>query len=112
MTNIALDAGFLQNKLWITAEYYIKTTSDMIMDDNSLLNAWGVGGAARVNIGSMENRGFDLTINYQDVVGDLKYNLSTNITKVTNKIIRLTSNADQRIEGGAFHALEYYTLLK
>ena len=110
MTNIALDAGFLQNKLWITAEYYIKTTSDMIMDDNSLLNAWGVGGAARVNIGSMENRGFDLTINFQDVVGDLKYNLSTNITKVTNKIIRLTSNADQRIEGGAFHALEYYTL--
>ena len=54
----------------------------MIMDDNSLLNAWGVGGAARVNIGSMENRGFDLTINYQDVVGDFKYNLSTNITKV------------------------------
>ena len=89
MTNIALDAGFLQNKLWVTAEYYIKTTSDMIMDDNSLLNAWGVGGAARVNIGSMENRGFDLTINYQDVVGDLKYNLSTNVTKVTNKIIHL-----------------------
>ena len=23
----------------------------MIMDDNSLLNAWGVGGAARVNMG-------------------------------------------------------------
>ena len=82
----------------------------MIMDDNSLLNAWGVGGAARVNIGSMENRGFDLTLNYQDVIGDLKYNLSTNITKVTNKIIQLTSNTDQRIEGGAFHALEYYTL--
>ena len=37
-----------------TAEYYIKTTSDMIMDDNSLLNTLGVGGAARVNIGSMK----------------------------------------------------------
>ena len=110
MTNIALDAGFLQNKLWVTAEYYIKTTSDMIMDNNTLLNAYGVGGAARVNIGEMENRGFDLTINYQDIAGDFKYNLSTNITKVTNKIVKLTSNADQRIEGGAFHALEYYTL--
>ena len=39
----------------------------MIMDNNTLLNAYGVGGAARVNIGQMENRGFDLTINYQDV---------------------------------------------
>ena len=58
MTNIALDAGFSINKLWVTTEYYIKTTSDMIMDNNTLLNAWGVGGAARVNIGSMENRGF------------------------------------------------------
>ena len=62
---------FFKINLWVTTEYYIKTTSDMIMDDNSLLNAWGVGGAARVNIGSMENRGFDLTINYQDAVGDL-----------------------------------------
>ena len=110
MTNIALDAGFLNNKLWVTTEYYIKTTSDMIMDNNTLLNAWGVGGAARVNIGSMENRGFDLTVNYKDMAGDLKYSLSTNITKVTNKIVQLSSNTDQRIEGGAFHALEYYTL--
>ena len=30
MTNLALDAGLFKNKLWITAEYYIKTTTDIL----------------------------------------------------------------------------------
>ena len=38
MTNFAIDAGFLKNKLWLTAEYYIKTTSDMIMSNLSLIH--------------------------------------------------------------------------
>ena len=109
MSNFALDAGFFRNKLWITAEYYIKKTSDMIMDDNSILTAHGIGGAARTNIGDMENRGFDLSISYNKMEGEFNYSLSTNVSRVRNKIIRLSNNDDQVIEGGGFHAMEYYT---
>ena len=110
MTNFAIDAGFLKNKLWLTAEYYIKTTSDMIMSNNAILTAWGVGGAANTNLASMENRGIDLSLSYQKMEGEFNYSLSTNVTRVTNKIIKLSEDADQTIEGGGFHAIENYTL--
>jgi TonB-linked SusC/RagA family outer membrane protein len=109
MSNFALDIGLLMNKLWITAEYYIKKTSDMIMDDNSILSAHGIGGAARTNIGDMENRGIDLSISYSKMEGEFNYSLTTNISRVKNKIIKLSNNLDQVIEGGSFHAMEYYT---
>ena len=110
MTNLAIDAGFFKNKLWLTAEYYIKTTTDMIMSNNAILTAWGVGGAANTNLGTMENRGIDLSISYKKMEGDFNYSLSTNFTRVKNTIIKLSEDVDQRIEGGSFHALEYYTL--
>jgi hypothetical protein len=109
MSNFALDAGFFKNKLWITAEYYIKKTSDMIMDDNSILIAHGIGGAARTNIGDMENRGFDLSISYTKMEGEFNYSLTTNVSRVRNEIIKLSENKDQIIEQGGFHAMEYYT---
>jgi hypothetical protein len=81
----------------------------MIMDDNSILTAHGIDGAARTNIGDMENRGFDLSISYNKMEGEFNYSLSTNVSRVRNKIIRLSNNDDQVIEGGGFHAMEYYT---
>ena len=110
MTNVALDAGFLKNKLWLTAEYYVKTTTDMIMSNNAILDAWGVGGAANTNLGTMQNKGIDLSISYQKMEGEFNYSISANFTRVRNEIIKLSEDVDQRIEGGSFHALEYYTL--
>ena len=109
MTNLALDAGFFKNKLWITAEYYVKTTTDMIMGNPNILSAWGVGGAANTNIGSMENRGFDFSLSYQKMEGEFNYSISTNISRVSNKIIKLLGDENYAIQGGSFHAMEYYT---
>ena len=109
MTNIALDAGFFNNKLWITAEYYVKTTTDMIMGNPNILSAWGVGGAANTNIGSMENRGFDFSLSYQKMEGEFNYSISANISRVSNKIVKLLGDENYAIQGGGFHALEYYT---
>jgi TonB-linked SusC/RagA family outer membrane protein len=109
MTNLALDAGFFNNKLWVTAEYYIKTTSDMIMGNPNILTAWGVGGAANTNIGSMENKGFDFSLSYQKLEGELNYSISTNISRVSNKITKLLGDDSFVIQGGSFHAMEYYT---
>jgi TonB-linked SusC/RagA family outer membrane protein len=109
MTNLALDAGFFNNKLWVTAEYYVKTTSDMIMGNPNILSAWGVGGAANTNIGSMENKGFDFSLSYQKMEGELNYSISTNISRVSNKITKLLGDESFVIQGGSFHAMEYYT---
>ena len=109
MTNLALDAGFFNNKLWVTAEYYVKTTSDMIMGNPNILSAWGVGGAANTNIGSMENKGFDFSLSYQKMEGELNYSISTNISRVSNKITKLLGDDSFVIQGGSFHAMEYYT---
>lgn len=111
MTNIALDIGFLNNKIWLTAEYYIKNTSDMILNNNTILTSWGVGGAAPVNIGSMQNRGYDINLKYQKLEGEFNYTISTNFSKVTNKIISLSEGL-QEIQAGGFGAKENYTITR
>ena len=59
-TGIGLDAGFLQNRLRITLDYYLKNT------DNIMYNVpvTGITGVTKVwrNIGKMKNRGYEVSI--------------------------------------------------
>ncbi len=86
-TNFGLDADFFNYKLSLTADYFVKKTSDMI----ALLPVPDYLGFAppRANVGSMENRGIELSLSYNNKVGDFGYNLSANFTKVNNKILSL-----------------------
>ncbi|KQS36793.1 TonB-dependent receptor [Pedobacter sp. Leaf194] len=86
-TNFGLDADFFDYKLSLTADYFIKKTSDMI----ALLPVPDYLGFAppRANVGSMENKGIELSISYKDKIGDFGYNLGANFTKIRNKITSL-----------------------
>jgi hypothetical protein len=41
--------------------------------------------------------------------GEFNYSISTNISRVSNKIIKLLGDENYAIQGGSFHAMEYYT---
>ncbi|WP_374950183.1 SusC/RagA family TonB-linked outer membrane protein [Mucilaginibacter sp.] len=85
ITNVGFDAT-LFNKLDVTAEYYIKKSSDLLF--NPALPAT-TGGAAQpyVNLGEVQNKGFDLSVNYRDKIGsDLGFNVGINVTTFKNNI--------------------------
>jgi TonB-linked SusC/RagA family outer membrane protein len=85
--NIGVDAAFLDNKLTFTADYFQRTTKDMI----ALLPVPDYLGQApaSANVGTLRNRGLELALSYRNEIGKLGYNVGLNFTKINNVITDL-----------------------
>jgi len=96
--NFALDAGLINNKLTFTFEYYIRTTKDILL---ALPIPRVVGLSAPLqNAGTVENRGIDLSLNWRDAIGELKYSVNFNFSDVKNRVMDL-GGLSQIIGGNA-----------
>ena len=62
-SNIGLDLGLFGRAIEVSADYYIKNTSDILLQ-KPLLAAQGEGSRPNVNIGEIQTKGFDLGISY------------------------------------------------
>jgi TonB-linked SusC/RagA family outer membrane protein len=60
--NIGLDLGFLRNRINISAEYYNRIISDLLVTGKSLLSYHEIKSIA-ANIGKTRGQGFELTLN-------------------------------------------------
>jgi len=87
-TNVGLDYGFLENRITGTLDYYTKKTSDLLFD---VPTAAGVALSNHIvtNIGSLQNRGFELSLNAllidraeSGFRWDANFNASTNRNKL------------------------------
>ena len=76
--NIGIDAGFLNNKLNVTFDYFNYNRSNILwIRSASVPTSTGLT-LPRENIGKVRNRGFDFDISYNDKAGDLKYTIGVN----------------------------------
>ncbi|WP_242920894.1 SusC/RagA family TonB-linked outer membrane protein [Pontibacter liquoris] len=92
--DVGVDASFFNNRLSLSADYYSRATSDLLLERPlSLTTGW----ASRLeNIGAMRNRGFELAISGTPVqVGDFRWDLSFNFSKNKNKITELSVDKQQ-----------------
>ncbi|MBR0181483.1 MAG: TonB-dependent receptor [Prevotella sp.] len=92
--NIGIDAAFLQSRLRITADWFRKTSHDMLMKkDNLLLLGYPMwNGQMWENVGEMRATGWELGINWQDRMGDFNYGVGVNLSSVKNKAITLNGD--------------------
>lgn len=84
MADVGLDLTVLQNKLRFTFDYYNKTTDDMLY----MLKIPATVGfdPSYQNAGSMQNKGFEFSVNYSGSIGtDFKYTVGGNISDVKSK---------------------------
>lgn len=88
MTNYGLDVSLWNGLLNITADYFIKTTKDILLNRRAPAT-YGLT-APTFNLGSTENKGIELLVSHNNSIGkDFSYNLSFNFTKVNNTILNL-----------------------
>ena len=92
--NIGIDAAFLQSRLRITADWFRKTSHDMLMKkDNLLLSGYPMWNAQMwENVGEMRATGWELGINWQDRMSDFTYGVGVNLSSVRNKAIILNGD--------------------
>ncbi len=87
-TNVGVDIGLFEDKVNLSADYYVKTTSDMLVPV-PIPSSAGITEAPYQNAGKVENKGFELSLKYQDSVGDLSYNVGGNFSTAKNKVLSL-----------------------
>jgi len=97
--NIGLDYGFFNNRISGSIDFYIKKTTDLlsIIDQPAGTNFTN---KILANIGDMENRGVEFTINAQLVRNkNVSWDLGFNITYNKNEITKLTFTNDPTFPG-------------
>lgn len=85
-SNAGIDAT-LFGKLNVTAEYFNRLTED-ILTGMKVPKTLGDKSNPTVNFASFKNTGFEISANYRDQVGKLKYNVGFNVTQVTNEVTK------------------------
>lgn len=103
--NVGLDMGFLKSRLNVTFDVYQKKSHDMLYKKQNILAVgypnWN--SEVTMNIGSMKATGWELSINWNDVINkDMRYNVGVNLSSVKNKAIKLSG--DGPIYTGGFNS--------
>lgn len=106
-TDVGIDASFLRNRIQLTADYFIKTTSDILVPV-PLPRSGGTSGVPFVNAGRVENRGLELDLIYRDRKGAVSYDITANGAFIRNKVLSLSDGRPipgGRVDNGIFATL-------
>lgn len=98
LTDIGFDVDLFDNKLSLTADYYIKNTSDILLGYN-VARETGIWTTPSMNLAKVRNKGFELAATHRNKIGDFSYSISANIATNNNKIISL-AGSDNMIQNG------------
>lgn len=98
-TDFGMDLGLWNDKVIVTADYYIKKTKDLLIDA-SIPGHVG-NNPPTVNGGSVKNQGLELAIDYRDQKGDFKYTIGANMAYNKNEVTAI-NNTQGVILGAGF----------
>lgn len=97
-TNIGLDMGFLNNRLRVSLDGFFINNDNLLMKHSLALTSgyseeWE-------NIGSVTNRGFEMTIGAAAIdLPDFKWNISANLSLDHNKVNKLHNGVERILNG-------------
>ena len=92
--NIGVDLGLYNNSINLSADYYRRKTDNLMLNVPTPPSFGFNGGGVLANVGSMENNGFDLQVAYNKRQGEFKWDLTGNMSFISNKVVSLnTPNA-------------------
>lgn len=75
-SNVALDFAVLRNRLAGTAEYFIRENSNMLIKEQWPTTIGPASDIPETNSAVLQSKGWELSVTWQDNIGDLKYNIT------------------------------------
>lgn len=97
--DVGLDFGLLSNRITGSLDYYSKKTTDLLL--NVPVPQTSGFSIRTQNLGKLNNKGFELGINSQNMIGEFKW--STSITAAINKN-KITDLGGQVLNGNEINA--------
>ncbi|WP_325529253.1 TonB-dependent receptor [Chitinophaga sp.] len=88
MTNLSMEAGFFDNKLNATITWFNKNTRDMLVPAPEM-DLHGTSAIPDRNIGQLNNKGWEIELNYQGGNERFRYNIGANASFIKNTVTKL-----------------------
>lgn len=99
--NLGLDLGFFDNRLNVTADFFIKNTKDLLLAQ-SLAQATGFTSQWQ-NIGKIQNKGIELSITSTNIqTKEFTWNTNFNISFIRNELKALADGASHMYARSGF----------
>lgn len=126
-TNIGLDVNVLKNRLSFEFDFFNRKITDLLYRPEIYLTM-GNKTPPRKNIAAMRNRGYEITVGWNDQIQDFSYGITANMSYVKNKVLThkgklqegwttdengnniYSSNLGEISEGGIQRILEGHTI--
>ncbi|WP_343702335.1 TonB-dependent receptor [Chitinophaga sp.] len=113
--NIGLEAGLLKGRINFTADYFVKNTRDLLLNEN--LPIYLGGNVITRNIGTVQNKGWEFSVD-ADVLdkGAVTWNSGFNISFVKNNVVSIGDRSvifdpnNRRIGGGMSPQAEFVVM--
>lgn len=110
--NAGVDIEFFKNRLAVSFDWYRRTTRDMIYalsvpNSSGITTPSSLGTMATmpVNLGRIDNNGWELLVSYRNNIGGFNYAVSANVSQNRNKVVDL-GLPTAYIYGGGGHPMQ------
>ena len=102
-TNLGIDLGLFNNRVNVTADYFIKDTKDLLLAQ-SLAHVTGFSSQYQ-NIGKIQNRGFELNISSTNIqTKNFTWQTDFNISSIRNELKSLQDGVSTMYSRTGFHS--------
>ena len=112
--NAGVDFAVLDSRLRSSFDYFVKTNDGMFIDVvyPSILGA----SAPKTNNGKLRTKGWELALNWNDQIGQVRYNIGASLADASTELLELTNNENEpnpgkntnRLVGKPLNALYVY----
>ena len=102
-TDIGMDLGLFNNKVTLVAEYYHRTTDDMLLS----VQIPAIAGFNNTfsNIGKVQNKGLELALEYRTKISQINFHSNFNISFNRNKVLAISGGTDAIWQGDFYGGL-------
>lgn len=99
--NIGANLGLFDDKIEAEFEYYHKTTSDLLMKTVKIAHSTGYASLLYSNVGDMINEGWELNVNFNDIVKKGKFSLTAyvNVSQNYNELTAMDDKVLDNLNG-------------
>ena len=87
-TDVGIETSLWQDKISITADYFIKRTEDILVRVPVPQTAGDIN-PPYLNAGTVENRGFEFGVIARGNAGDLHFSIGANLSTIKNEVISI-----------------------
>ena len=84
-TDIGVNAELLDGRLSFEADYFIRTTDDILFEQAEP-GPTGIREPTSRNLAKVQNKGWESLIGWRDDIGDFSYGINVNLTHVTSEV--------------------------